>query len=103
MNQTEGGMIQAASWTLKEQVTFNTKGVTSTDWNTYPILRYLEIPEIEVAIIDRPNEAVCGGGEVPMPPTGAAIANAVYKASGIRVYDLPITPQKVMQALNTSQ
>ncbi len=98
INQTEGGMIQAASWTLKEQVAFNTKGVTSSDWNSYPILRYPEIPEIEVAIIDRPNEAVCGGGEVPMPPTGAAIANAVFKASGIRVYDLPITPGKIIRA-----
>ncbi|MCJ7467211.1 MAG: molybdopterin-dependent oxidoreductase [Maribacter sp.] len=103
VNQIEGGMIQAASWTLKEQVTFNSNGVTSTDWIKYPILRYTEIPEIEVAIIDRPNEPVCGGGEVPMPPTGAAIANAVYKACGIRVYDLPITAQKIMEASITSQ
>jgi CO/xanthine dehydrogenase Mo-binding subunit len=101
MNQIEGGIIQAASWTLKEQVTFNTKGVTSTDWLTYPILRYTEIPDIEVAIIDRPDEPVSGGGEVPMPPTGAAIANAVYKACGIRVYDLPITAEKITGASTT--
>ncbi|MBM1107289.1 xanthine dehydrogenase family protein molybdopterin-binding subunit [Aurantibacter crassamenti] len=90
INQIEGGMIQATSWTLKEQVTFNASEITSTDWNTYPILRYSEIPEVEVAIIDRPNEPVYGAGEVPMPPTSAAIANAVFKASGKRVYDLPI-------------
>ena len=99
INQTEGGMIQAASWTLKEQVTFNTKTITSTDWIKYPILRFSEIPEVEVAIIDRPNEPVSGGGEVPLPTTGAAIANAVYKACGSRVYDLPITPKKIIQGL----
>jgi CO/xanthine dehydrogenase Mo-binding subunit len=95
INQMEGGMIQAASWTLKERVNFNTKEVTSTDWVKYPILRFSEIPEIEVAIIDRINQPVSGAGEVPIPPTGAAIANAVYKACGCRVYDLPITPQKI--------
>lgn len=94
INQIEGGMIQATSWTLKEQVTFNTKEVTSTDWIKYPILRYSEIPEVEVAIIDRPNEPASGGGEVPMPPTGAAIANAVYKACGVRVFELPIRIKK---------
>ena len=94
INQTEGGIIQAASWTLKEQVTFNTNEVTSTDWITYPILRFSETPEVEVAIIDRPNEPVSGGGEVPMPPTGAAIANAVYRACGTRVYELPIRIKK---------
>jgi CO/xanthine dehydrogenase Mo-binding subunit len=98
INQTEGGMIQAASWTLKEQVTFSTKEVTSTDWQKYPILRYSEIPEVEVAIIDRPDEPPFGGGEVPMPPSAAAIGNAVYKACGRRVYDLPITPQKILCA-----
>jgi CO/xanthine dehydrogenase Mo-binding subunit len=98
INQTEGGMIQAASWTLKEQVTFNTKEVTCTDWQKYPILRYSEIPEVEVAIIDRPDELPFGGGEVPMPPSAAAIGNAVFKACGRRVYDLPITPEKIMAA-----
>jgi CO/xanthine dehydrogenase Mo-binding subunit len=91
-------MIQAASWTLKEQVTFNTKEVTCTDWQKYPILRYSEIPEVEVAIIDRPDELPFGGGEVPMPPSAAAIGNAVFKACGRRVYDLPITPEKIMAA-----
>jgi CO/xanthine dehydrogenase Mo-binding subunit len=95
VNQTEGGMIQAASWTLREQVTFNTMEVTSIDWQKYPILRFAEVPEVEVAIIDRPDEPAFGGGEVPMPPSGAAIGNAIYKACGRRVYDLPITPYKI--------
>ena len=95
-NQTEGGMIQAASWTLKEQVTYNDKTITSTDWIKYPIYRFLEIPEVEVAIINRPNEVAEGGGEVAMPPTGAAIGNAVYKACGKRIYNLPITSGQVL-------
>lgn len=95
-NQIEGGMIQAASWTLKEQVTFNTTNITSTDWAKYPILRFSEIPEVEVAILDRPDRAAEGGGEVSMPPTGAAIANAVYRACSKRIYDLPISAEKLI-------
>ncbi len=97
-NQIEGGMIQAASWTLKEQVTFNTNEITGTDYLKYPILRFSEIPLVEVAIINRPNEAAYGVGEVSMPPTAAAIANAIYKACGKRVFDLPITPEKILNA-----
>lgn len=96
-NQIEGGMIQAASWTLKEQVTFNTSQITSTDWLKYPITCFSDIPEVEVAIINRPEEAATGVGEVAMPPTPAAIANAIYKACGKRVYDLPITPGKILE------
>lgn len=97
-NQIEGGMIQAASWTLKEQVTFDQNGITSTNWASYPIIRFNEIPEVEVAMIDRPDQPAEGGGEVSMPPTGAAIANAVYNACGKRVYDLPITAEKIKSA-----
>ncbi len=94
-NQIEGGMIQAASWTLKEQVTFDRQEITSTDWGSYPILQHAEIPEVSVIILNRSDERPEGGGEVSMPPTGAAIANAVYNACGTRVYDLPITKEKV--------
>ncbi|WP_296701898.1 molybdopterin cofactor-binding domain-containing protein [Algoriphagus sp.] len=95
-NQFEGGMIQAASWTLKEQVRFSGEKISSEDWYDYPIFRFPEIPEVEVEMIDRPNENAEGGGEVSMPPTGAAIANAVYRASGKRVNDLPITSEKIL-------
>lgn len=97
-NQIEGGMIQAASWTLKEEVTFNTTEITGTDWIKYPILKFSEVPEVEVAIINRPSEDAKGAGEVPVPPTAAAIANAIYNASAIRIYDLPITPEKILNA-----
>ena len=95
-NQTEGGMIQGASWTLNEQVKFDQREIISTSWTTYPIIKFTDIPAVEVAVIDRPQEPALGGGEAAGPPTSAAIANAVYRASGKRIYDLPITPDKLV-------
>ncbi|MBN3583456.1 xanthine dehydrogenase family protein molybdopterin-binding subunit [Algoriphagus aestuarii] len=95
-NQFEGGVIQAASWTLFEQVHFTKKVIRSEDWNDYPIFRFPMIPEVEVHMIDRPEEKAEGGGEVSMPPTGAAIANAIFQAIGKRVNDLPITAEKIV-------
>ena len=95
-NQAEGGMIQAASWTLKEQVKFDNAKITSTDWATYPVIRFTEIPEVEVEVIDRPDQPVLGGGELAGPPTSAAIANAIYRACGKRIYDLPVTAEKIL-------
>lgn len=89
-NQTEGGMIQSASWTVQEQVRFNKQHITSVNWNSYPIFRFPQAPETEVAVIDRPNESVLGAGEAAQGPAAAAIANAVYKASGKRIRDLPL-------------
>lgn len=89
-NQTEGGMIQSASWTLREQVKFDGRRIMSTDWGSYPILRFNEIPEVEVAVLNQPEEEAMGAGEAAQGPAGAAIANAVYRASGRRIRDLPI-------------
>lgn len=89
-NQTEGGMIQAASWTLKEAVRFNGQEITSKDWATYSILRYDAIPETGVVIIDRPDQPPLGAGEAAQGPAAAAIANAVYAACGRRVRELPL-------------
>ncbi|NND33481.1 MAG: xanthine dehydrogenase family protein molybdopterin-binding subunit [Saprospiraceae bacterium] len=89
-NQTEGGMIQAASWTLLEEVRFDAEHITSKDWTSYPILRYRDIPDVEVAILARPEEAPLGGGEAAQPPTPAAITNAIFRATGKRIYDLPV-------------
>jgi nicotinate dehydrogenase subunit B len=89
-NQTEGGLIQAASWTLKEEVLFEDDQITSKDWSGYPILRYDAVPETEVHIIDRPELPPLGAGEAAQGPTGAAIANAVYAACGKRIRELPV-------------
>lgn len=94
-NQTEGGMIQSASWTMMEEVNFDQNGVTSVDWNTYPILRMVDVPEVEVHIIDRPETKPMGAGEAAMGPVAAAIANAVFDATGSRIRNLPIKPEKI--------
>ena len=98
-NQIEGGIVQATSWTLKEQVRFSGGEIGSTDWASYPILRFSEVPEIEVVLIDRPAMPSLGAGEAAQGPTSAAIANAVADATGVRVRDLPLTPARVMAAL----
>ena len=99
INQIEGGLIQAASWTLKEQVSFSRREITSRDWETYPILTFAEVPVVEVELIDRPGELSKGAGEGAQGPTGAAIANALFNAIGVRVRDMPITRERVVAAM----
>jgi nicotinate dehydrogenase subunit B len=99
VNQTEGGIVQSTSWTLKEQVTFDPAGITSRDWSTYPILTFPELPEIKVMVIDRPGERSLGAGEAAQGPTAAAIANAVAHATGARLRDLPLLPERVKVAM----
>jgi CO/xanthine dehydrogenase Mo-binding subunit len=98
-NQVEGGIVQAISWTLKERVTWDASGVRTRSWDDYPILRFDEVPEIEVEIIDRPGEPSLGTGECAAGPTAAAIANALFDALGVRVRDLPLTPERVAAAM----
>lgn len=95
INQTEGGMIQSASWTLKEEVLFDKQHVNSLNWGSYPIFRFNDVPQVRVAVINRPAEAPLGAGEAAQGPAGAAIANAVYRACGKRVRHLPIRPEKI--------
>lgn len=97
-NQTEGGLIQSASWTMQEEVKFNQRHVSSLDWNTYPIFRFHQVPEVEVVVIDRPHEEVMGAGEAAQGPAGAAIANAIFNAIGKRVRNLPIIPETLLEA-----
>ena len=98
-SQVEGAFTQSASWTLKEEVTFDRHGVTSTDWNSYPILRFREAPEIQVVLLDRPGSPIVGVGEGAMGPAPAAIANAIYDAAGVRMRVTPFTPERVKAAL----
>jgi nicotinate dehydrogenase subunit B len=98
-NQLEGGFFQSASWTLREQVAFGRGGIESQDWDSYPILPFSGSPEIETILINRPTAPFLGSGEASQGPAAAAIANAVFDASGARIRDLPITAEKVLQAL----
>ena len=98
-NQVEGGIVQAISWTLKEQVLWDATRVTTRSWETYPILRFDEVPDIEVTILDRPETPPLGVGECAAGPTAAALANALYDAMGVRVRDLPLTPERIARAM----
>ncbi len=101
-NQIEGGMIQATSWTLKEQVPFDRERVTARSWDDYPILTFAEAPHVEVGLIERPDEPSFGMGEAAQGPTTAAIANALCNALGVRVRDLPLTRDRITAAIENS-
>ena len=94
-NQIEGNVIQSLSRALKEEVKFNEMRMTSTDWDTYPILTFSETPEIEIVLIDRPDQPAVGAGEPSTVTTAAAVANAVFDATGIRLRRIPFTPDRV--------
>ena len=101
-NQLEGVIIQSSSWTLKEQVAFDSGGITSVDWDSYPIFRFIDAPEIETVLLNRPGRPYLGIGEGAQGPVPAAIANAVFRAIGIRLRRIPFTPERVKAALNRS-
>jgi CO/xanthine dehydrogenase Mo-binding subunit len=98
-NQIEGGIIQGASFAMREQIKFEDGRVATRSWDDYPILRFSDIPEIEIELIDNPNEPTLGLGEASVGPTGAAIGNALARALGKRVRDLPLTRDRIMAAL----
>lgn len=102
-NQLEGGFVQAASWTLMEEVRFNEKGITSRDWDTYPILRFDQMPAIETVLLNRPDLPFLGSGEATQNPTPAAIGNAVFDAIGIRLRKIPFTPAQVLSEIRSAQ
>jgi CO/xanthine dehydrogenase Mo-binding subunit len=99
INQIEGGAIQATSWVLKERVRFDRQRITSTSWTDYPILRFSEVPEVDVELIQRAEIDPVGAGEAAHGPVTAAIANAVFDALGVRVRDLPITRDSLIAAM----
>jgi nicotinate dehydrogenase subunit B len=102
INQVEGGAVQTASWTLREQVRFDRHRITSASWDTYPILRFTDTPEVMVRVMDAPHEAEAGAGEVTQGPVAGAIGNAVSDAVGVRVRDLPLTRERVAKTIEQS-
>jgi CO/xanthine dehydrogenase Mo-binding subunit len=98
-NQIEGGIIQTVSWTLKESVAFDRERVTTANWNDYPILTFAEAPEIEVVVVNRPDQPWLGAGEGAQGPTAAAIGNAIYNALGVRLRDMPFTRERLIAAI----
>ena len=102
INQVEGGAVQSASWTLREQVRFDRYQITSAGWDSYPIFRFTDTPEVTVHVMDAPGEAEVGAGEVSLGPVAGAIGNAVADVVGVRVRDLPLTREQVTRALEES-
>jgi CO/xanthine dehydrogenase Mo-binding subunit len=100
-NQIEGAIVQSMSWTLYEAVTFDDTRITSTDWQTYPILRFNSVPEsIQVHIINRPGQPFLGSGETGQGPAAASIANAIANATGKRLRNLPLTRKRIKDAID---
>ncbi|HWD60410.1 MAG TPA: molybdopterin cofactor-binding domain-containing protein, partial [Stellaceae bacterium] len=100
LNQLEGGVIQGASWALKEGVRLDSAGISSRDWESYPVLRFTEVPEVFCELVDATADLPpLGIGEASGGPTVAAIGNAVAQALGARLRDLPLSRERVMDAL----
>jgi CO/xanthine dehydrogenase Mo-binding subunit len=100
MNQVEGNVIQGVSRAMYEEVKFDTNGsVTSLDWATYPILRFPDLPDLDVVLINRPEMNPLGAGEGATIPPAAAIANAIYDAVGVRLREGPFTPNRVLAGM----
>ena len=95
-SQLEGGAVQSCSWTLKEQLMFSTEAITTRSWEDYPILKFSEVPKVNVSLIDQPDQPPVGAGEATLGPTAAAIGNAVFNALGVRVRKLPLTMENIL-------
>jgi len=98
-NQIEGNIIQGVSRALLEEVKFDGSGIKTLDWNSYPVIRFPAVPEIEIVLINRPEMPALGGGEPSSAPIAAAIANAIHDAVGVRLREAPFTPERVLAAL----
>jgi CO/xanthine dehydrogenase Mo-binding subunit len=98
-NQIEGGALQAASWALCESAQLSPQGIASRDWENYPILKFSDMPAVEVALMSQPHEPSLGAGECSSGPTCAAIANAIFDAIGVRMRAMPFTPDNLLKTI----
>jgi CO/xanthine dehydrogenase Mo-binding subunit len=101
INQLEGGALQAASWALCEAAHLSPQGITSNDWANYPILKFSDMPKVSVHLMPGEDHASLGAGECSAGPTCAAIANAIFDAIGLRVRNMPFTPENLMRAIDS--
>lgn len=98
-NQIEGCIVQTLSRALHEEVTFDRARVTSVDWATYPVLRMPEVPRVDVVLINRPDKPILGAGEAATTPVAAALSNAIFDATGVRLRTVPFRPDRLKSAL----
>ena len=100
-NQIEGNVVQGASRALMEEVDFNAEGVKSLNWTSYPIIRFNEVPDVDIVLINQPALEPMGAGEASSIATGAAIANAIFDAVGVHLREVPFTPDRVLRAIRS--
>jgi CO/xanthine dehydrogenase Mo-binding subunit len=100
-NQIEGNVLQAVSRALLEEVQFDSTGQKNLDWDSYPVIRFEQVPDVDIVLINRPEMQPLGGGEPSIVPVTAAIANAIFDATGARMRRVPFTPQRVLGAMKT--
>jgi CO/xanthine dehydrogenase Mo-binding subunit len=98
-NQIEGNVIQGCSRALMEEVNFDAAGVKNLNWSTYPIMKFSEVPEVEIVLINHPELPPMGAGEASTTATAAAIGNAVFDAVGVRLRHVPFTPERVLREM----
>src|ERR1700692_2788068 len=101
--QTHGNAIQSTSRALMEEVSFDRHSVTSREWGAYPIITFPDIPKIDVLMLPRPDQPPLGVGESASVPSAAAIANAIFDATGVRFRELPFTPERILAGLRGEQ
>jgi CO/xanthine dehydrogenase Mo-binding subunit len=101
-NQIEGNIVQGVSRALMEEVKFDSTGITTLDWKSYPVIRFPAVPTIEIVLINRPEMPALGGGEPSSAPIAAAIANAIFDAIGVRMREAPFTPARVLAEMKKS-
>jgi len=101
-HQVHGNIIQSTSRVLKEFATFDGAGTTSLEWGGYPILRFDELPQVDIQLLDYPDEPPMGAGESASVPSAAAVGNALFDALGLRMREVPFTPERVLKALESA-
>jgi nicotinate dehydrogenase subunit B len=102
-HQIQGNVIQSASRALMEQVSFDGAVVASREWGSYPIIRFPDVPKIDVLLLERPDQPPLGVGESASVPSAAAIANAIFDATGVRFREPPFTPERILAGLRPEQ
>jgi CO/xanthine dehydrogenase Mo-binding subunit len=100
INQLEGGALQAASWALCEAAQLSPQGIVSRDWTRYPILKFSDMPDVQVHLMHAPDQSSLGAGECSSGPTCAAIGNAIFDAIGVRMRAMPFTPDNLLRAIH---
>ena len=98
-NQIQGNIMQGVSRTLLEEFEFNETGAQSFDWVSYPVIRFMDVPDVQIHLINRPELPASGAAETPIVAVPAAIANAVFDATGVRLREIPFTPERVLDGL----